>query len=52
MSTIWVKVLVMIDQRNQIIQARDTTSNVEVENLDSLISEILEFRGCWNSILE
>ena len=44
--------LVMIDQRNQIIQARDTTIDVQVENLDSLITEIMEFRGCWNSILE
>ena len=52
MSAICVKILVKIDQRNQIIQARDTTIDVEVENLDSLITEIIEFRGCWNSILE
>ena len=46
MSAIWVKILVMIDQRSQIIQARDATIDVEVENLDSLITEIIEFRGC------
>ena len=30
MSAIWLKILVAIDQRNQIIQARDATIDVEV----------------------
>ena len=37
----WVKVLVTINQRNQVIQARDATIDVEVENLDILITEII-----------
>ena len=42
----------MIDRLNHIIDAREAIIDVEVENLDSLITEIIELRGCWNYIME
>ena len=48
----WLKILVAIDQRNQIIQARKATINVEVDNLKSLVEELKDFRLMWPQILE
>ena len=51
MSAIWIKVLTAIDIRNQIIQARDATIDVEVRNLDSLLDDMKELRGDFHKIL-
>ena len=51
MSALWSKVLVPIDQRNQVIQAREATIDVEVSNLRSLIDELKELRSQWPMIL-
>ena len=51
MSSIWMKVLVPIDQINQIIQARRATIDVEVANLRSLIKDLEDLRNRWSSIL-
>lgn len=51
MSAIWLKILVAIDQRNQIIQARDATIDVEVSNLKSLLNDLKDLREKWSSIL-
>ena len=37
MSALWSKVLVPIDQKNQVLQAREATIDVEVSNVRSLI---------------
>lgn len=44
MSSVWLKVLVAIDRRNQIIQARKATIDVEVSNLKSLLKDLKELR--------
>ncbi|XP_037797777.1 zinc finger MYM-type protein 1-like [Penaeus monodon] len=44
MSTIWFKILVAIDQRNQIIQARQVNIDVEVSNLISLVNDLKDLR--------
>ncbi|KAI6659811.1 hypothetical protein LOD99_10609 [Oopsacas minuta] len=51
MSSIWLKVLVAIDQRNQILQARKATMDVEVSNLKSLLEDLKELREKWPLIL-
>ena len=51
MSAIWMKVLVAIDQRNQIIQARSSTIDVEIDNIDSLLADLKILRLRWNDIL-
>lgn len=51
MSAIWLKVLVAIDQRNQIIQARSSTIDVEIRNIESLLDELKLLRLRWNDIL-
>ena len=50
MSAISLKILVEIDNRNQVIQARKATVDVEVSNLNSLLSD-LKFRNKWPDIL-
>jgi len=50
-SALWLKVLVPIDQRNQVIQAREATVDVEVSNLRSLSEELKELRSQWPMIL-
>ena len=51
MSAIWLKILVAIDQRNQIIQARDATIDVEVSIFKSLLNDPKDLREKWSSIL-
>ena len=51
MSALWSKVLVPIDQINQVLQAREATIDVEVSNLRSLIEELKELRSQWPMIL-
>ena len=51
MSSIWLKVLVEIDQINQILQARKATNDVEVSNLKSLLKDLKELREKWPLIL-
>ena len=51
MSSVWLKVLVAIDQRNQIIQARKATIDVEVSNLKSLLEDLKKLRENWPLIL-
>ena len=48
---LWIKVLTAIDIRNQIIQSRDATIDVEVRNLDSLLDDMKELRGDFHKIL-
>ena len=50
-SSVWLKVLVAIDQRNQIIQARKATIDVEVCNLKSLLEDLKKLREKWPLIL-
>ena len=51
MSAIWLKILVAIDQRNQVVQARDATIDVEVSNLKSLLNKLKDLRVKWSSIM-
>ena len=51
MSAIWLKILVAIDQRNQIIQAREATIDIEVANLKSLVHDLKDLRSKWPQIL-
>ena len=51
MSAIWIKVLLAIDRRNKVLQARKATIDVEVKNLDSLIDDLKLIRNSWRDIL-
>lgn len=51
MASIWSKILVSIDHRNKVLQARDTTLDVEIENINSLIEEMKELRNKFSLIL-
>ena len=51
MSSVWLKVLVTIDQRNQIIQAGKATIDVEVSNLKSLLEDLKKLLEHWPLIL-
>jgi len=50
-SAIWLKILVEIDNRNRVIQARKATVDVEVSNLNSLISDLKKVQNKWPDIL-
>ena len=52
MSAIWLMILVAIDCRNQVIQSRNATIDIEVANLESLLVEMKELREKWNTILQ
>ena len=49
MLCIWVKVLAAIDLRNQVLQTRNTTLDVEVNNIDSLWKGLQFLREHWSS---
>ena len=51
MATIWLKILVAIDNRNKVLQAREATLDVEVENIESLLEELKDLRDKWDSLL-
>lgn len=48
MSSIWLKILIPIDLRNNVIQARNATIDVEKDNITSLISELTYTRNNRN----
>ena len=51
MAAIWMKILSAIDIRNQIIQARNCTIDVEVSNLESLLEEMKTIRDDFPKIM-
>ena len=52
MSAIWLKILVAIDQRNQVIRARKATIDIEVANLHSLVADLKGLREKWSQIVQ
>ena len=50
MSTTWYKILLHINNVNLIIEARQTTLDVEASNIESLISDLSNIRGRWDDI--
>ena len=53
MASVWLKVFVCLDYRNQVIQARDEITDVEVSNLERLLTERNVMRNNkWINILE
>ena len=50
MSSIWYKILVQIDFCNKVIQARNATLDVEVDNINHLLRQLLELRNKWKDI--
>ena len=51
LGSIWLKVLVAIDNRNRVLQARNMTIDVAVRNLESLLEELANLRENWDAIL-
>jgi hypothetical protein len=51
LASIWFKVLSAIDIRNKVLQARNTTLDVEVKNVESLIDDLKHLRDQWEEIL-
>ena len=50
MSAVWYKILAAIDICNKVIQARDTTLDVEVSNIEALIEDLVKLRSNWKAI--
>lgn len=51
MASIWIKVLAAIDLWNKVLQARNTTLDVEVDHIDSLLKELLFLREQWTLLV-
>lgn len=51
LSSIWFKILSAIDERNIILQARQATIDIEIQNIESLLSELNMIRNQWDQIL-
>ena len=50
MATIWVKILIPVDNANKTIEARNATIDVEVDNLNVLRDQLHTLRGNWKKI--
>ena len=50
MSTFWFKILQVIDNVNKVIQAHDSTIDVEVKNIDGLTENLHDLRNKWDDI--
>ena len=50
MASMWYKILAAIQNVNLIIQARDSTIDVEVENLKDLTSHLVSLRERWDQV--
>ena len=50
MATTWFKILIVIDNCNKIIQARDATVDVEVNNIESLLQHLSMLRENWDKL--
>ncbi|XP_065650734.1 zinc finger MYM-type protein 1-like [Hydra vulgaris] len=51
MSSLWMKLLTMIHQTNLIIEARNATLDVEMENIKNLMDSIQQIREKWDAVL-
>ena len=50
MLAVWYKVLATIDICKNLIQIRDTTLDVEVSNIETLLKDLMKLRNNWKSI--
>ena len=50
MSSIWIKVLPAINERNKILQTRAGKVDVEVKNLEDLLCDLQSIRDQWSEI--
>ena len=51
MATIWLKMLVAIDYRNKVLQTREATLDVEVDNIKGLLVELKDLHDKWDVLL-
>ena len=51
LGSTWLKVLVATNNRNRVLQARHTTIDVEVRNLEGLLEDLSNLRAKWDLIL-
>ena len=51
LGSIWLNVLVAIDNRNRVLHARNTTTDIEVKNLEDLLEDLSNLRAIWDVIL-
>ena len=51
MASIWFKALRMIDDRSKVLQARNSTIDIEVKNIDGLICDLQKLEVKWPDIL-
>ena len=50
MAALWFKILTAIDNTNKVIQARNSTIDVEVDNIDGLQTALRELRERWDDV--
>ena len=56
MSAVWHKILAAIDICNKLIQARDSTLDVELSSIETLLEDLMKlqsnWKGMWNKAKE
>ena len=50
MAAVWLKIFIPIDLCNKVLQARDATLDVEVTNMQNLISDLQDVYLQWKKI--
>lgn len=50
MSVVWHRILVPIDFCNKLIQASDATLDMEVANIESLLTQLVALRDIWKAM--
>ena len=52
LASIWLKILIPINERNLVLQYRDTTIDVERDNIDGLINDLIKLRQSWDTVYD
>jgi len=50
MSAVWLKILSRTDVSMKVIQARQTTLDTEVANIQELLKDLAELRNNWQAV--
>lgn len=51
LSAVWYKILALIDIRNRILQARNTTIDIEVDNINGLVNDLKAIRETFGDFV-
>jgi len=51
MSSLWLKILTVVNHESLVLQARQATLDIEVANILDLIEDLKQLRDRWDDIL-